>query len=179
VREHRFLITEPAVEALRRLRTPWTGYHVSHDTLTVTLQDGGVVAVAVEGTQVEPELHAERLTAAVAAAGAMVALPAGGEAAGDLGVGRNDIVVFHAETWTEPAGPDGRVTQFTGRPLLRPESAEAVCLVTDAVVVATPAGTGLLVRCGFAPRSIEVVTDRRAIARFVTERGYEMDAGGG
>jgi hypothetical protein len=47
-----------------------------------------------------------------------------------------------------------------------------VCLTTDAVVIASPVGTGILVRTGLAPYAVEVVDDAVELARFLTERHY-------
>ena len=130
-----------------------------------------------ESAEVEPDFEAFRVTARAIEAEADAPLPRPGtEPVEDFAAGGNDIVVFNSETWLERAAPgsggEERAVQFTGRPLQRSESAEAVCAVTDAVVMATTIGTGILVRCGVRPHTVEVVREREAIARFLVERGY-------
>ncbi len=173
MREYRYAATDATIEALRRLRGAWTGYLVADDALLVALADGGTVRIHVEGADVEPSFEAFRLSAALT--DLVVAEPTAPES---FGGGGNDVVVFRSETWIEApesagdgAGAD-RVVQFTGSPLQRSESATAVCAVDDAVVVATRAGTGVLIRCGLRPYTLEVTTESTAIARFLAERQY-------
>jgi hypothetical protein len=64
------------------------------------------------------------------------------------------------------------VVQFSGGPHQIPPSAAVVCLTTDALVVASPAGAGLLVRTGVQPNTLAVSADRAEIARFLGARGY-------
>lgn len=179
MRQHEHRATSSTIEALRRLRTPWAGYRVTSEALVVALADGGAVRITVEGREVEPNLEAFRLGAAMEESG-----PAGLSAAGDFDAGGNDVVIFRSETWIEetPAAGNGdirpdAVTQFTGSPLHRSETAVAACTVDDALVIATTAGTGLLVRCGLKPYTVEVTTDRVAIARFLAERHYAAAEG--
>ena len=173
MREYRYHATEATIETLRRLRRAWAGYQVASDVLLVALEEGGTVRISVEGADVEPALVAYRLTAEL-----VEARPAPLAAPGAFGGGGNDVVVFRSETWIEApddagADPSGdRVVQFTGSPLQRSPSAAAVCAVDDALVVATGAGTGLLVRCGLQPYGLEATTDPAAIARFLAERHY-------
>lgn len=179
MREYSFHATDESIEALRRLRAPWLGYIVTEDTLTVQLAEGGAVRLSVESDEVEPQFEAYRL--AVAPVDGMAALFA--EIAGptsDFSRGKNDVVVFHGETWIErPAVPlpgtmgSDPTVQFTGRAGQRSASAEAVCMTTDSVVFASPAGTGLLVRIGLKPFTLDVTEDRETIGRFLLERGYQ------
>lgn len=174
MRAYRYPATEATIAALRRLRGPWAGYRHTEQALVVALADGGAVAVSVEGAAVEPEFEAFRLTAAP------VAVPDGPlTPPGAFAGARNDLVVFTSATWIEGAGtarlpdvaPDA-VVQFTGAPAQRSPTAEAVCAVDDALVVATGAGTGVLVRCGVRPHTLELTLDAGVIARFLAERGY-------
>lgn len=177
MREYRHQATEATIEALRRLRHAWTGYHVASDVLTVALADGSAVRIRVEGAELEVEFEAFRLGAELTDAPSPPLTPPDAFEAGG-----NDVVVFRSETWIEEPGEPGEpvvgalgpqaVVQFTGSPLQRSATAAAVCAVDDAVVVATTAGTGLLVRCGLQPYALEVTTDAEAIARFLTERHY-------
>jgi hypothetical protein len=126
---------------------------------------------------VESNFDAFRLTAAPAEVPAQPLTPAGA-----FGGARNDVVVFTSETWIEGPGASGlagvgpdAVVQFTGSPRQRPPTADAVCAVDDALVVATGAGTGALIRCGLRPYALEVTMEAAAIARFLAERQYGSD----
>ena len=170
--EHTHHATDATVEALRRLRRPWAGVHVADDAVHVALADGAAVAIRADVLDVEPALQAVRLRADVAP-GAPAGDPPGAFAAGG-----NDVVIFRSATWAEAAvasagdGAPHAHVQFTGSPLQRSAHAVAACSVDDAVVVAAGDGTGLLVRCGLRPGSLDVVDDRAAIARFLAERHY-------
>jgi hypothetical protein len=140
----------------------------------VQLTDGATVRIAVVGAEVEPDFEALRLAATVSVGGAGAVEPAG-----DFAAGSNDVVLFSGATWIEQpppaaAGPmePGRVLQFTGHPGQTSASAAAVCLTTDAAVVATATGVGLLVRLALRPYAREVVRDPIALAAFLRERGY-------
>ena len=169
--------SDTTIEALRQLRAPWSGYAIAADALTVALDGDVVVRLAVEGVDLERKFEVFRLTAS---APPVASLPV--EPAGDFSTGRNDVVLFHSESWIEkPAermaeslGGDP-VLQFTGRPGQSPEHASAVCTVTDAIVIATGGGSGMLVRCGLRPYTLDVVTDPELIARFLVERGYRSE----
>ena len=172
MREHRHHATESTVEALRRLRRAWRGMHVAADAVHVALADGEAVAIRADVADLEPELQAVRLRAEV-----VPSAPAG-DAPGAFAAGSNDVVIFRSATWAEAradSGGDGAphaYVQFTGSPLQRTAHAVAACTVDDAVVVAATDGTGLLVRCGLRPGTLDVVADRTAIARFLAERHY-------
>lgn len=181
MREYRYPATDTTIDALRRLRGTWAGHHRTDTALLVALTDGGAVRITVEGAAVEPSFEAFRLSAA------LVELPADAAtgpltAPGAFGQGRNDIVVFTSATWIVGAEASGdgvapdAVVQFTGAPRQRPDTAVAACAVDDALVVATSAGTGVLVRCGLRPYALEVTTESAAIARFLAERDYGADA---
>ena len=126
----------------------------------------------------------------------------GARPAPDFAVSRNDLVLFTGATWVEgPAAdgagdgagdgaavgrwspgdaiPAGAVVQFSGSPRQVSPSAAAVCLSTDAFVVASPVGTGVLVRTGVQPQTLAVTDDAGAIARFLGDRGYGAEASAG
>jgi hypothetical protein len=202
VRQYRYAATDDTVEALVHLRGAWAAYRVEADAFTVWLADGGEVRIAVERAEVEPDFEAFRLTAArtgepdedaLATLAADDVSRASGRArqAPDFAVGRNDVVLFTGATWVEgpsddvadEGGPVARATgrfalgpeqsvQFSGSPDQISETAAAVCLTTDALVVASRIGTGFLVRTGVQPYSVEVTDDAGAIARFLGERRY-------
>jgi hypothetical protein len=184
VRDYRFLATDATTDALRLLRGAWAGYRVARDAVTVRLADGREVRIAVEGADVEPDLEAFRIAAAVEPFSGLPRAPAGPfRDAPDFAVSRNDVVLFTGATWivasatggaSAPGAPPApeRVVQFSGHPGQIAASAAAVCLTTDAVVVASPVGTGILVRTGLAPHAVEVVEEAVELARFLTERDY-------
>lgn len=180
MREHHHHATDATIEALRRLRRAWAGMHVAADAVRVTLADGATVTVRPDAADVDPALHAVRLHAEVvdAAASADVGGAASAGAVGAFAGGGNDVVIFRSATWAEPVadaagdGATGAVVQFTGSPLQRTAHAIAACAVDDAVVVAAGDGSGLLVRCGLRPGTLDVVADPVAIARFLAERHY-------
>ncbi len=174
MRQYQYLATDATIDALGRLRRPWAGYRIGDDALLVALAEGGAVRIGVEGADVEPDFEAFRLTAE-----AVDAAADGLADAGAFGAARNDVVVFRSATWIEGPAPsdDGvtgtqRVMQFTGAPRQLSPSAAAACAVDDACVVATSAGTGLLLRCGVRPHTLDVTLDSAAIAQFLRERQY-------
>lgn len=195
MREYRYLATEDTVEALRLLRGEWVAYRIERDSFVVRLANAVEVRIGVERATVEPEFDAFRLVATSGDAAMLPAVSSHGafHEAPDLTVGRNDVVLFTGATWIE-GGPDGegdgggarvattsgpiatgreQSVQFSGHPGQIPESAAAVCLTTDALVVASPIGTGFLVRTGVRPYAVEVTDIASDIARFLTARGYE------
>ena len=181
VRQYQYLATDATIDALGRLRRPWAGYRIGDDTLLVALAEGGTIRVGVEGADVEPDFEAYRLSAEATDDTADALTPADA-----FGAGRNDVVVFRSATWIEGPAPsdDGvagtqRVMQFTGAPRQLSPSAAAACAVDDAFVVATSAGTGMLVRCGVRPHTLDVTLDPAAIAQFLRERQYGEASTGG
>jgi hypothetical protein len=195
MREYRYFATEDTVEALRLLRGSWVAYRVERDAFTVRLADEVEVRIDVDGADVEPQFEAFRLTAA---SGLTSPLPPEGRGPGafreapDFAVGRNDVVLFTGATWIEggaadtpgegavriaaadgvPASGGEQTVQFSGHPGQISETASAVCLTTDAMVIASPIGTGFLVRTGVKPYAVEVSDDAAEIARFLAMRGY-------
>ena len=200
MREYRYFATEDTVEALRLLRGPWIAYRVERNAFTVRLADEVEVRIDVDGADVEPQFEAFRLTAV---SGLTSPLPPEGRGpatfreAPDFAVGRNDIVLFTGATWIEGgvadtmgsgaariASSDGvslsgveQTVQFSGHPGQISETASAVCLTTDAMVIASPIGTGFLVRTGVKPYAVEVSDDAGEIARFLAMRGYVEEGG--
>jgi hypothetical protein len=175
MREYRFLATVETQEALRLARGVWHGLTVADDAVTIHIVTGEAIRVSSEAADVEELFEAYRLNAAVVAAA-----PAPTDAAGEFGLGRNDVVLFTGATWTvadveERLGVElreGAAMHFSGHPGQLSEDAEVVCLTTDAFVVATTTGTGLLFRVGLKPGSVDVVRDPDTIAHFLVERGY-------
>jgi len=179
MREYDFHATEASVEALRRLMAPWASMAATDRTVAITTSDGVVVLLSVERAEVEM-LEASRLRADVVTTDDVHLADARELPVGDLGLGRNDVVVFSGECWTEqaPDTGDGRaaqVMQLTGRAGQRPPSAVVVCTTTDSVVVAASSGEGVLVQIGVRPMTLDVARDRVTIARFLMSRGYAND----
>jgi len=178
MRLHAYQVTEESVDALRKLRAPWREMHRSEAAVSIATAEGIAVRLTVERADVEPLLEAYRLRADV------VREAREGEAlaVGDLALGTNDVVLFNGETWAEAAGETGRgdaagqTLQFTGHAGQRSETAVAVCTTTDALVAAAGTGEGVLIRIGNRPFSLDVVSDRVTIARFLVQRGYAGDA---
>lgn len=174
MRHYRFEATEETIEALRLLRRAWRDYARDRDGIVIRLVDGPTVRIESDRADVEGQLEAYRLRALQIDRGDDRWRDATG-----LALGGNDVVLFAGATWifasagpqTEPSD-DEQVMQFSGHPGQIPEEADAVCITTDAVVIASSVGTGILVRLGLRPNSIDVTDDSAEIARFVTERGY-------
>lgn len=177
MRHYRFEATEETIEALRLLRRAWRDYSRDRDAVVVRLTDGGAVRIESDRAEVEGQLEAYRLRARqVDTDDDRWRDPTG------LALGGNDVVLFAGATWILAGGEpqstpsdDEQIMQFSGHPGQIPEEADAVCITTDAIVVASSVGTGLLIRIGLRPNSIDVVDDRGEIARFVTERGYRQE----
>ena len=182
MREYRFQATDETVESLRRLRGSWTGFTVTDLAFSVTLADGTGVRIQVEAADVEDAFEAFRIEA--------LSDPSPDESlerAGDFGIGGNDVVLFTGATWSEAGArptdesladtdlPSASSMGFSGHPGQLSETADVVCLTTDAVVIAANTGYGLLVRTGLKPYSLEVVRDRDAISQFLRERGYRSE----
>ena len=176
MREYEFVSTEATIDVLRRLREPWAGYETDRSALRVRLEDGTTIRIDVDGTDLERQFEAFRIEASVERSPVEIA-----PAPSAFGAGKNDVVVFRGETWIEAperAEPefesDDTIIQFSGRPGQHTESAVAICATTDAVLVASVEGTGVLVRTGAVPYRVEITEDRFEIARFLTQRGYSV-----
>jgi hypothetical protein len=172
MRHYHFQATDETIEALRLLRDPWAAYAVASGALTVRLSDGRTVRIAPDEAHVEDGLDASRLRADATDA----PLDDAGVThdAPDFARGRNDVVVLTGATWLADGheADTAQATLFSGSLQQIPEDARAVCLTTDAVVVATGTGSGVLVRTGLAPRTLDVIVDQHEIARFLRSRGY-------
>ncbi|MEP6764764.1 MAG: hypothetical protein ABJB66_10660 [Gemmatimonadaceae bacterium] len=177
MREYRWQATEEAIEALRRLRGAWLGYTTEELQVTVYLSDGDAITIAVDTVDVEGVFDAYRLTAVRTKLEKL--LPAELESGAAFANGDNDIVLFSGVSWSEP--PDNSVREqfgenaslnFSGHTGQLSDSAEIVCITTDAMVAATNTGEGLLIRTGLKPESLEVVRDQDAVRKFLIERGY-------
>lgn len=175
MRRYEFVATDETIESLRRLREPWAGYESDRSALRVLLADGTVIRVDVDGTDLEREFEAFRIEAGIERS----PIPIAPQANAFGGEKKNDVVVFRGETWieaperTEPEMRfEGTILQFSGRPGQHTESAAAVCTTTDAVLIASPEGTGVLVRTGAVPYRVDIIEDRLEIARFLGQRGY-------
>ena len=175
MRQYRFQASESTVEALRALRGAWRGMRIAEEALHLILQDGRVVRVATEGADVEDRFEAVRITAEVVADSGMHGVPME-----DFISGGNDVVLFTGATWCELLDgvrgegiAAGSTMHFSGHPGQLSETAEVVCLTTDAFVVASSAGRGMLVRVGLRPGALEVERDPAKVREFLVQRGYQ------
>jgi hypothetical protein len=175
MRQYRFLATDETQEALRLTRGVWHGMTFEEQAVTIHLVTGGAVRVEPESADVEDVFEAYRLNARVDPSPVPPT-----DAAGEFGLGRNDVVLFTGATWTVADAEaslgvelrDGAAMHFSGHPGQLTDDAEVVCLTTDAIVIATTTGRGLLIRVGLKPGSVAVTQDADVIAAFLVERGY-------
>lgn len=179
--EYRFQATDEAVEALRRLRGEWLGYVAQEMQVVVYLADGDAITIAVDTVDVEGVFDAYRLNASRAKLAS--APPLEMESGAAFANSGNDIVLFSGASWSEPVSGT-TVEQFGANASLNfsghmgqlSDTAEIACITTDAMVIATNTGEGLLIRTGLKPESLEVVSDQHAVRNFLLERGYANDA---
>lgn len=177
MRQYHYQATDEAVSALRRLRGPWSRIHIAETAVTVVLADGTGVCVQVEAADIEDAFEAFRLTATVDPSPMVY-----GDAMSAFAEPGNDIVLFTGATWSEEGAQtrDPIISQtgamsFSGHPGQLSDTADIVCITTDAVVVATVAGVGMLIRTGLKPYSLDVVHDPLAVREFLIERGYSTE----
>ncbi|WP_309669046.1 hypothetical protein [Gemmatimonas sp.] len=174
MREYRFQATPETVEALRLLRGAWRGMMVAEHSVTVVLQDQRAVRIQCETVEVESLFDAYRLQADIEDAEGMYGVPVEAFANGS-----NDIVLFSGVTWSEPTGAvraegltEGSVMHFSGHPGQLTDTAEVVCVTTDAFVIAASDGSGVLIRTGLRPGSVEVERNPEKVRTFLIDRGY-------
>ena len=175
MREYRFQATTDTIEALRKLRGAWRGMAVSEHEITVVLRDGVAVRIGLDDADVEGLFDAYRVRAEVEANPGVYGVPVE-----DFIDGDNDVVLFTGVTWSEAHGTmkaEGMSEQstmhFSGHPGQLSETAEVVCVTTDAFVVASGVGRGMLIRTGLKPGSLEVERNPEKVRAFLLERGYE------
>lgn len=188
MRDYRFQADEDSIEVFRRLRGPWRDVQATERAVTVRLADGSAVQINVEMHDIEPGFAATCIVA-----DSITGQQAHREIANakrsqtpDLGLGGNDVALFTGATWLSSAAvqsSDKRVdvsgmeaiVQQVGTPADIPTNAEAVCITHDAIVIASPVGTGCLIRIASVAGKLEVITDRAVIAAFLTTRSYGSD----
>jgi len=175
VREYRFQATNETMEALRKLRGAWRGISIAEHEVTVVLRDGQAVRVGLDAAEVEALFDAYRIRAVLEPNAGVLGVPVE-----DFIDGNNDIVLFTGVTWSEPQGSvkvegmsEDSAMHFSGHPGQLSETADVVCITTDAFVVASAAGRGMLIRTGLRPGSIEVERNTEKVREFLLERGYE------
>jgi hypothetical protein len=174
MRQYKYQATDATIEAMRRLRAPWARLHVIDTAVTVVLADETAVIIDVEAADVEDAFEAFRLRA-VHDRTPMVY----GEPESALATPGNDVVLFTGATWSEAGGTTttpiirapGAVS-FSGHPGQLSEHAEVVCLTTDAVVIASAGGAGVLIRTGLKPYALQLIRDPEQVRAFLRERGY-------
>lgn len=192
MREYRWEATDHTLTALRRLRGAWAGYVVGELSFTAHLADGDFVRIEMEPVDVEGVFDAYRVSASVNPVPRTEEeldgdtpkdWPTGPMAApGSLADASNDVVLFTGASWSEPAdaaliaqlGPSAVMT-FSGASSQLSQTAEIVCITTDAFVVASTSGEGILVRSGLKPESVEVISDQAQVRAFLIERAYASD----
>jgi hypothetical protein len=174
VREYHFQATTDTMEALRKLRGAWRGMSIAEHEITVVLRDGQAIRVGLDTADVEGLFDAFRIRAELEANAGVLGVPVE-----DFIEGNNDIVLFTGVTWTEPHGgvraegmAESSSMHFSGHPGQLSETAEVVCVTTDAFVVASAAGRGMLIRTGLRPGSLEVERNPEKVRAFLLERGY-------
>lgn len=185
MREYRFQTGDENIELFRRLRGAWRDVQATDHTVVVRLADGSAIRLEVDRHDIEPGFAAVCLVADALTDAHAHAELADGERMDtpDLGLGGNDVVLFTGATWlsaTAVTSEDARVDtsgmeavlQQAGTPADIPETAEAVCLTHDALVIASPVGTGCLIRIASIAGRLDVITDRAVIAAFLTMRSY-------
>jgi len=185
MREYRFQAGDENIELFRRLRGAWRDVQATDHTVVVRLADGSAIRLEVDRHDIEPGFAAVCLVADALTDAQAHAELVGGERMDtpDLGLGGNDVVLFTGATWlsaTAVTSEDARVDtsgmeavlQQAGTPADIPETAEAVCLTHDALVIASPVGTGCLIRIASIAGRLDVITDRAVIAAFLTMRSY-------
>lgn len=147
---------------------------VAEHEVTIVLQDGEAVRIGIDSTDVEFLFEAHRLRAEIEPTPGVFGIPHE-----SFNSGGNDIVLFTGASWSEAHGEMtgegirvGSTMHFSGHPMQLPESADVVCITTDGVVIAAPDGTGVLIRIGLRPGSLEVERDPAKVRSFLVERGY-------
>ena len=161
-------------------------------SFTVHLSSGDTVRIEAEPVDVEGVFDAHRITASVNAVPRNEAelngdtpkdWPAGPLVApGSFADGGNDVVLFSGASWSEPSdtatvaqfGANATMS-FSGHPGQISDTADIVCITTDAFVVASATGEGLLLRTGLKPESLDVVSEPNAVRALLNERGYRSD----
>ena len=185
MREYRFQADSDSIEIFRRLRGAWRDVQALERSVTVRLTDGTAVRFNVELYDIEPGFAATCLVADVITdesahdeiTGAVVSETS------DLGLGGNDVVLFTGATWLSATAVESNderidasrmeaVVQQVGTPADVPADAEAVCLTNDAIVIASPVGTGCLIRIASMAGRLELYTDKAVIAAFLMSRSY-------
>ena len=161
-------------------------------SFTVQLADGNSVRIEMEPVDVEGVFDAYRVSARVNAVPKTEA-----ELDGDLpkdwptepvidprsfAMGNNEVVTFSGASWSEPTDPNlveqlglAAVMTFSGSASSLSDTAEVVCITTDAFVVASPTGEGILIRSGLKPESVEFTDDQSEVRVFLVARGYVGD----
>lgn len=185
MREYRFQADDDSIETFRRLRGAWRDVQATERSATVRLADGTAVQFRVELHDIEPGFAATCLVADDIlddSAHNNIADATVYETT-DLGLGGNDVVLFTGATWlsvSKVESEDERidasrmeaVVQQSGTAEDVPAEAEAVCITHDAIVIASPVGTGCLIRVASMSGKLDVFTDRAVIAAFLTTRSY-------
>ena len=177
LRQYHYQATDESYEALRKLRGAWARMHVIDTAITVVLADETAVIIQVEAADIEDAFEAFRITAMHDPSPMVYGDPIEAYAAPG-----NDVVVFTGATWSEPNATlkdplikTAGVMHFSGHPGQLSDSAEIICLTSDALVVATAKGAGMLIRTGLKPYTLELVREPADVRKFLFDRGYASD----
>jgi hypothetical protein len=166
VREYSFEATGETIGALRHLQRPWRAAAAGPDGLTVHCGTGALVRLEAVEAELEPGFTATCLMAALVEDAPAAALPTDEPPAG-FDTGLNEVVLFNSESWLEDERPGH------GPPGARPDSADAACIVSDAILLDAGGGARLLVRAAPDGPVLLLVRDAGEIAAFVEARGYD------
>ncbi|MEP6834021.1 MAG: hypothetical protein ABJB74_11530 [Gemmatimonas sp.] len=193
MRDYRWEATDETLNALRKLRAPWAGYVVGVLSFTAQLADGEAVRIEMEPVDVEGVFDAYRVSATVNAIPRLSEEELDGDTLKDwptspvadprsFALGNNEIVTFSGASWSEPATADlattfgaAAVMTYSGSASQLSDTAELVCITTDAFVVASSTGEGLVIRTGLKPESVQVIDDQIEVRDFLRERHYASD----
>lgn len=147
---------------------------VAEHHIMVVLHDQQAIRIQSDVVDVEGLFDAYRISAEVVSADGLFGVPVAAFADGG-----NDIVLFSGVTWSEPQGAvraegmsEQSVMYFSGHPGQLTETAEVVCITTDAFVIAATDGSGVLIRTGLRPGALEVERNPEKVRTFLVDRGY-------
>lgn len=167
-RSYRFVAGDDSLDAFRRLRGGWAGFHLMDGEFHVRLQAGGSVRLHVDSAEIEPGFEVSSIVA-----DASVHEPDVAASASPFTLGGHDVLVFPGVSWmaTRPDMGSDVTIQFSGPPHAAPEAPEAICETTDAVAILS-ASAACVIRVSLKPGHLEMVDDPAEVAALLEARGY-------